>query len=90
MLAHSQYCMSGDHTVEATEKAMESVIRGETADQYIVVVVSDANFARYGIIPQDIDTIMVNTIVRASMLILEGVYSRTVCRDPTQRSHVIW
>ena len=59
MLAHSQYCMSGDHTVEATAKAMESVIRGEAADQYNVIVVSDANFARYGIIPEDIDAIMV-------------------------------
>jgi hypothetical protein len=59
MVAHSQFCMSGDHTVEAMEKAIQGVVQGEESDQNIVVVVSDANFERYGITPHDIGFIMV-------------------------------
>lgn len=51
MLAHSQFCMSGDHTVEAVDEAMHQ-IRSEPADDYFVVVVSDANLDRYRISPR--------------------------------------
>merc|ERR1719454_1737242 len=50
MHAHSQFCMSGDHTLEATRHAIKN-IKKEEADEYFVVVLSDANLQRYGIPP---------------------------------------
>ncbi|XP_034940681.1 von Willebrand factor A domain-containing protein 8 [Chelonus insularis] len=51
MYAHAQYCLSGDHTLEATEHAITSLAK-EEADESIVVVLSDANLERYGIPPE--------------------------------------
>ena len=48
MLAHSQFCWSGDNTLEATERAVKELSRQEGEQQYLVVL-SDANFNRYGI-----------------------------------------
>jgi hypothetical protein len=45
MVAHSQYCVSGDHTVEAVEAAVEEVAAQE-ADAHYVFAVSDANLRR--------------------------------------------
>jgi len=53
MTAHSQYCGTGDFTVEATKMAIENVLK-EDADDYFVFVFSDANLARYGINPDDL------------------------------------
>uniref|UniRef100_A0A8C2BCM9 von Willebrand factor A domain-containing protein 8 n=1 Tax=Cyprinus carpio TaxID=7962 RepID=A0A8C2BCM9_CYPCA len=50
MHAHSQFCMSGDYTLEGTEHAMEELAR-EEADEHFVIVLSDANLERYGISP---------------------------------------
>uniref|UniRef100_A0A8D0GNE8 VWFA domain-containing protein n=1 Tax=Sphenodon punctatus TaxID=8508 RepID=A0A8D0GNE8_SPHPU len=50
MHAHSQFCMSGDHTLEGTEHAVREIAK-EEADEYFVVVLSDANLERYGIPP---------------------------------------
>uniref|UniRef100_G3R371 von Willebrand factor A domain-containing protein 8 n=1 Tax=Gorilla gorilla gorilla TaxID=9595 RepID=G3R371_GORGO len=50
MHAHSQFCMSGDHTLEGTEHAIKEIVK-EEADEYFVVVLSDANLSRYGIHP---------------------------------------
>ena len=59
MHAHSQFCMSGDFTLKATKHAIDTVttpftVSGGTAsfdeaDECFVVVMSDANFSRYGI-----------------------------------------
>ena len=63
MHAHSQFCMSGDYTLRATKFAIDAVTQPFTvsgggdgggtsfdeADEYFVVVMSDANFSRYGI-----------------------------------------
>jgi hypothetical protein len=51
MVAHSQYCMSGDYTVEAVNRAIKRVADQE-ADDYFVFVVSDANLERYNIDPK--------------------------------------
>ncbi|EQC29691.1 hypothetical protein SDRG_12691 [Saprolegnia diclina VS20] len=51
MLAHSQYCSSGDHTVHAIHDAVRSVTNAD-GDEYFVFVVSDANLDRYGIHPK--------------------------------------
>ncbi|KAI6649454.1 Von Willebrand factor A domain-containing protein 8 [Oopsacas minuta] len=48
MLAHSQYCWSGDTTLEATQRAVRELARQEGEQNYLVVL-SDANFTRYGI-----------------------------------------
>eukprot|EP00439_Symbiodinium_sp_Y106_P013382 s2869_g1.t3 len=50
MAAHAQYSHSGDHTLEATDRAIKDVLR-KPADEYYVFVVSDADLARYGISP---------------------------------------
>ncbi|XP_050455261.1 von Willebrand factor A domain-containing protein 8 [Cataglyphis hispanica] len=51
MHAHSQFCMSGDNTLEATQHAIASLAK-EDSDESIVVVLSDANLERYGIPPE--------------------------------------
>ncbi|XP_060732399.1 von Willebrand factor A domain-containing protein 8 [Tachysurus vachellii] len=50
MHAHSQFCMSGDYTLEGTEHAVKDLAR-EEADEHFVIVLSDANLERYGISP---------------------------------------
>ncbi|KOC69518.1 Uncharacterized protein KIAA0564 [Habropoda laboriosa] len=57
MHAHSQFCMSGDNTLEATQHAITSLAK-EDADESIVVVLSDANFERYGIRPENFAKIL--------------------------------
>uniref|UniRef100_A0A4W4EPU4 von Willebrand factor A domain-containing protein 8 n=1 Tax=Electrophorus electricus TaxID=8005 RepID=A0A4W4EPU4_ELEEL len=51
MHAHSQFCMSGDYTLEATEHAVRE-LACEEADEHFVIVLSDANLERYGINPE--------------------------------------
>lgn len=51
MHAHSQFCMSGDNTLEATQSAISSLSQ-EDCDEAIVVILSDANLSRYGIPPE--------------------------------------
>ena len=50
MHAHSQFCLSGDTTLQATKYAIESLAK-EEADERFVIILSDANFDRYGISP---------------------------------------
>ncbi|KAM9486140.1 von Willebrand factor A domain-containing protein 8 [Clarias gariepinus] len=50
MHAHSQFCMSGDYTLEGTEHSIKELAR-EEADEHFVIVLSDANLERYGISP---------------------------------------
>jgi len=52
MVANSQYCRSGDYTIEAIESAISDVkgdVDESECDDYIVVALSDANLRRYGI-----------------------------------------
>ncbi|XP_077584586.1 von Willebrand factor A domain-containing protein 8 [Stigmatopora nigra] len=51
MHAHSQFCMSGDSTLEGTAASIAQLAR-EDADERFVVVLSDANLERYGIRPE--------------------------------------
>ena len=47
MAAHTQFCMSGDHTLEATREAIEEVATHlDEADEAFVFVLSDANLER--------------------------------------------
>ncbi|GKY90990.1 von Willebrand factor A domain-containing protein 8 [Mayamaea pseudoterrestris] len=56
MIAHSQYCQSGDHTLEAVEQAIADLADVHQGDDEsgggIVIAVSDANLRRYGIHPR--------------------------------------
>jgi von Willebrand factor A domain-containing protein 8 len=63
MAAHSQFCQSGDHTLDALRLAIQEVIaetkKGELSSQDpIVVLVSDANLSRYGIHPKELSRII--------------------------------
>lgn len=50
MHAHSQFCLSGDTTLQATRHAISSLAK-EEADERFLIILSDANFDRYGISP---------------------------------------
>ncbi|KAL7742632.1 hypothetical protein ACLKA6_002000 [Drosophila palustris] len=54
MHAHSQFCWSGDSTVKAAREACSTLSTEENYGNGIVVVLSDANLARYGIHPKDL------------------------------------
>lgn len=51
MHAHSQFCMSGDYTLEAADASIKELAQ-EEADEHFLVVLSDANLERYGIRPE--------------------------------------
>ena len=58
MVAHSQYCWSGDHTVEALARGVQRLTEVDDdtyADRYAFLV-SDANLQRYGISPRELAT----------------------------------
>jgi len=59
MVAHSQYCQSGDNTLGAIKQAIVDVTKGYSVDEEndedcMVIAVSDANLARYGISPREL------------------------------------
>ncbi|KAF8278544.1 putative AAA domain (dynein-related subfamily)/von Willebrand factor type A domain containing protein [Trypanosoma cruzi] len=57
MVAHAQYCWSGDNTVEAMRQSID-LVTAEKGDAYLVFVISDANLPRYGIQPSELSAIM--------------------------------
>ncbi|KAG7353031.1 ATPase AAA [Nitzschia inconspicua] len=57
MLAHSQYCMSGDFTMEAIGNAIDKVA-GFGDEDGTVICLSDANLARYGIDPRQLGNVI--------------------------------
>lgn len=56
--AHSQFCISGDHTLEAAKHAVEEIAKQEDVDERFVIVLSDANLERYGIRPKKLAEIL--------------------------------
>ena len=46
MHAHSQFCLSGDHTIEACRDAIDAMAAREDSDERYVVILSDANLDR--------------------------------------------
>lgn len=60
MVAHSQFCESGDNTLKAIKEAMldavpdVSLTSDESSGSSIVIAISDANLERYGISPQEL------------------------------------
>ena len=59
MIAESQFCWSGDHTIEATRTAIKRIADAKAEHRYVIVL-SDANFSRYGIKPADFAKLMVS------------------------------
>lgn len=55
--AHAQFCISGDHTLEAAKHAITKIAE-EEADEHFVIVLSDANLDRYGIRPSHLADIL--------------------------------
>ena len=59
MVAHSQYCLSGDHTCAALDLAIQQAAAAkDEREEAFVFLISDANFDRYGITPKKIASIM--------------------------------
>ena len=75
MAAHTQFCMSGDHTLEATREAIEEVSQHlDDVDEAFVFVLSDANLERYGIRPSDLaDELTANPKVNAHACFLASL-----------------
>jgi MoxR-like ATPase len=60
MIAHSQYCQSGDNTLQAMEQAITFVSSQNSDDdsKSLVIGISDANLERYGIHPRQLGKVM--------------------------------
>lgn len=58
MIAHSQYCQAGDHTLEAMSLAVETVQQNDSKEDKFVICISDANLQRYRIAPSEIGDII--------------------------------
>jgi hypothetical protein len=60
MVAHSQFCQSGDNTLRAIKQAVIDVSAdsGEHAEESVVIAISDANLRRYGIHPRELGRAM--------------------------------
>ncbi|PIO71375.1 hypothetical protein TELCIR_06730 [Teladorsagia circumcincta] len=72
MLIHTQYCTSGDYTLEGLDEAIKTLSKEKDCDERIVVLISDANLDRYGISPKDIAKIMNKDETVNSFVILIG------------------
>lgn len=72
MWAHSQYCMSGDTTLEAAEAGVDSVL-AEEGDDHFVMLLSDANLKRYAIPPEELGRVLTrDPKVKAYALFIAG------------------
>lgn len=91
MYAHSQYCSSGDYTLEATEDACKEVAKIE-GDEHFVFVISDANLRRYGIRPSHLkEALMCEKDVKAYVIFIASLWEeaeRTVSELPPGRGIV--
>ncbi|KAI4486325.1 hypothetical protein M0802_012344 [Mischocyttarus mexicanus] len=91
MHAHSQFCMSGDNTLEATQYAISSLAK-EDSDESIVVVLSDANLERYGIRPERFAKVLTsNSDVNAYAIFIGSLgdqATRLIKKMPSGRAYV--
>jgi hypothetical protein len=68
MFAHCQQAFSGDMTLEAARRAIQEVV-AEEADDYFVVLLSDANLDQYNISAEDLSG-LINADPRVHVFIL--------------------
>jgi len=57
MMMIPQYCFAGDYTVEALEKGVQEVAKFD-GDDWFVIAITDANFGRYQITPEQLSAAM--------------------------------
>jgi len=74
MAAHSQFCQKGDNTIDAIRQAMVDIVEVDGDDNGIgedcvVVVISDANLARYGIKPKELSNAMTDNRISEEVTI---------------------
>ena len=63
MIAHSQFCMAGDNTLESVDQAIQYLSAANGDDEVsgsdaVVIAMSDANLERYGIRPRALGNII--------------------------------
>merc|ERR1719270_2866032 len=92
MHAHSQFCMSGDDTLSATVLAIRELThKAEEYDESFVIVLSDANFDRYGISPSNFGKILRNEQVCAYAIFIGSLgdqADRLTSRMPAGKAFV--
>jgi len=57
MNLHADTCGSGDNTLESTKRAIAEIVK-EPADEYFVILFSDANLEQYSIKPSDLKALL--------------------------------
>uniref|UniRef100_A0A8R1I809 VWFA domain-containing protein n=1 Tax=Caenorhabditis japonica TaxID=281687 RepID=A0A8R1I809_CAEJA len=76
MMAHTQYCASGDNTVESLQFAIKELsVKKEDYDENVVILVSDANLERYGIHPSELRREMIKDPAINTFVIFIGSLS---------------
>jgi len=96
MIAHSQYCLAGDHTLKATQKGIQNLqkeLRDDIDVEGYTFIFSDANFDRYDISVSAIKKAMNSDDVRInSFLILiasmEDEAASIVKELPVNTAHI--
>lgn len=74
MYAHSQFCSSGDYTLEATQDACKEVAK-QDGDEHFVFVISDANLRRYGIRPSHLkEALLCEKDVKAYVIFIASLW----------------
>ena len=59
MSAHTQYCWSGDNTINALQLAITDLAKeADETDECHVILLSDANLKRYGITAQELGSLL--------------------------------
>lgn len=73
MSNHASFCLSGDNTLNATIGAIKSV-KDEDADDYFVLVLSDANLAQYNISTESISkALTIDATVNSYMIFIGSI-----------------
>ncbi|ETW00905.1 hypothetical protein, variant 1 [Aphanomyces invadans] len=80
MVAHSQYCSSGDHTVEAIADSIKHAKAAAGDDESFVFVLSDANLNRYGITPQE----MSRALMKDSSVSAHAIFIASLADEATR------
>lgn len=58
MAAHSQFCLSGDNTLQAAREAVTEAASHTECEEAFVFLLSDANLERYGIQPSELARVL--------------------------------
>uniref|UniRef100_A0A914XDQ3 VWA domain-containing protein n=1 Tax=Plectus sambesii TaxID=2011161 RepID=A0A914XDQ3_9BILA len=91
LLYHAQSCGNGDNTLNAMKFAIEQLAQ-EDADERFVIILSDANFERHSISPQDFSQLMtLDDHVNAFVIFLGSIDEQAThlkCALPTGKAFI--